>query len=79
MENWEEALCKGKSELFFPSSDTGKMAEPAKVICAKCPIAGVCLEYALVNKIEHGIWGGKTERERRTIIRRRSRPVKVAS
>jgi len=38
-----------------------------------------CLEYALVNHIDHGVWGGTSERERRRILRRRrtSRPVSV--
>ena len=26
-----------------------------------------CLEYALSNRITHGIWGGLTERERRPL------------
>jgi WhiB family redox-sensing transcriptional regulator len=30
-----------------------------------------CLEYALYNRIEHGVWGGASERERRRIARRR--------
>ena len=30
-----------------------------------------CLEYALVNRIDHGVWGGTSERERRRILKRR--------
>jgi len=30
-----------------------------------------CLEYALRNGIDHGVWGGTSERERRRIARRR--------
>ena len=30
-----------------------------------------CLEYALRNRIDHGVWGGTSERERRRILRRR--------
>ena len=31
----------------------------------------MCLEYALVNRIDHGVWGGTSERERRRILKRR--------
>jgi WhiB family redox-sensing transcriptional regulator len=33
------------------------------------------LTYAIENKIDHGVWGGESERARRRIARaRRSRP-----
>jgi hypothetical protein len=31
-----------------------------------------CLEYALTNKIDHGVWGGESERARRRLIRKRN-------
>jgi WhiB family redox-sensing transcriptional regulator len=51
----------------------------AQKICAECPVAEACLEYALANHIDHGVWGGASERERRRILRRRriSRAVSV--
>jgi WhiB family redox-sensing transcriptional regulator len=30
-----------------------------------------CLEYALTERVEHGVWGGCSERERRRILKRR--------
>ena len=36
-----------------------------------CPVRIECLEYALLHRIEHGVWGGASERERRRILRRR--------
>jgi WhiB family redox-sensing transcriptional regulator len=30
-----------------------------------------CLEYALEFRIDHGVWGGASERERRRILRSR--------
>jgi len=29
----------------------------AQRICATCPVASQCLEYALENHVDHGIWG----------------------
>jgi len=56
-------------ETFFPSDGVG--VEIARRICADCPVKEACLEYALYNRIEHGVWGGASERERRRIARRR--------
>jgi WhiB family redox-sensing transcriptional regulator len=55
--------------LFFPSDGVG--VEVARRICADCPVKEPCLEYALVNRIDHGVWGGASERERRRIARQR--------
>lgn len=36
-----------------------------------CFVRTECLADALDNRIEFGIWGGMTERERRALLRRR--------
>ena len=56
-------------DLFFPSDGVG--VEVARAICADCPVRQPCLEYALVHRIDHGVWGGASERERRRIARAR--------
>ena len=63
--------------LFFPSDGVG--VEVAKRVCADCPMKATCLEYALSNRIDHGVWGGTSERERRRILKARAarRPVAV--
>jgi len=55
--------------VFFPSDGIGVQA--AQRICSECPVKGPCLEYALANRVDHGVWGGTSERERRRILRRR--------
>lgn len=54
---------------FFPSDGVG--VDLARRICAECPVRAMCLEYALRNRIDHGVWGGTSERERRRILRQR--------
>ena len=54
---------------FFPSDGVG--VEIARRICATCPVKEPCLEYALEQRIDHGVWGGCSERERRRILKRR--------
>jgi WhiB family redox-sensing transcriptional regulator len=58
-------------ETFFPSDGVG--VEIARRICADCPVKDPCLEYAMANHIDHGVWGGTSERERRRIARSRRR------
>jgi WhiB family redox-sensing transcriptional regulator len=69
--NW---MVKGKCRemppaTFFPSDGVG--VDAARQICQECPVRVQCLEYALENRIDHGVWGGASERERRRIARSR--------
>jgi len=66
----QKGRCRELSpEIFFPSDGVG--VEVARHYCSECPVKGPCLEYALENHIEHGVWGGASERERRRIARNR--------
>lgn len=69
----DHAACLGKpTELFFGPDKIGTGApkgkhwspEPARIICATCPVRGQCEEFANAEGIRHGIWGGLTVRER---------------
>ncbi|MEV2279195.1 WhiB family transcriptional regulator [Nocardiopsis sp. NPDC049922] len=50
---------------------TGKAQNDAKRICSGCPIRMPCLLEALNDRVEFGVWGGMTERERRALLRAR--------
>jgi WhiB family transcriptional regulator, redox-sensing transcriptional regulator len=66
----QQGNCKGfPPEVMIPENKSG--VDRARKICADCVVKDVCLEYALVNNIEHGVWGGTSERQRREIKRRR--------
>ena len=62
---------------FFPSDGVG--VELAKKTCAGCPVAEQCLEYALTRRVEHGVWGGCSERQRRRIRRQRREVAATAA
>jgi len=64
---WRElAACRGTDlGVFFPNR--GESAGPARQVCAACPVREPCLDYAITNRITHGIWGGLTGRERRAL------------
>jgi WhiB family redox-sensing transcriptional regulator len=57
------ALCaQADPEQWFPNP--GEHSRAAKAICGGCPIRERCLEYALAEEIEFGVWGGLTATER---------------
>ena len=63
------AACNGTDpdELFVQ----GAAQNRAKLICMGCEVRTECLADALDNRVEFGVWGGMTERERRALLRRR--------
>jgi WhiB family redox-sensing transcriptional regulator len=59
----EDAICaQTDPELFFPNK--GGNPEPARRICAQCPVQAKCLELAILDPSLDGIWGGTTYRDR---------------
>ena len=69
---WQlDALCaQVGGDLWHAEKGEKATARAAKRICAMCPVAEECLEYALAHKERWGIWGGYSERERRKLERR---------
>ncbi|WP_427925192.1 WhiB family transcriptional regulator [Streptomyces sp. cg40] len=70
--HWREraACLHVDPELFFPISDSGltlRQIDEAKAVCGRCPVAERCLEWAMRVGQTDGIWGGTTEKERRTM------------
>jgi WhiB family redox-sensing transcriptional regulator len=60
--------------VFFPPPTTERKKEKlarerrAKDICQSCPVLGECREYALQIREPHGVWGGLSENERRSLL-----------
>ena len=42
----------------------------AAAICRHCPVLLQCRADALDNRVEFGVWGGLTERQRRALLRK---------
>jgi len=49
----------------------GARQREARGFCRTCPVRTECLAHALDERIEFGVWGGMTERERRALLRSR--------
>ncbi|HVV29493.1 MAG TPA: WhiB family transcriptional regulator [Mycobacteriales bacterium] len=54
-------------ELFVRGAEQNRV----KVHCRTCVVRMECLADALDSRVEFGVWGGMTERERRALLRRR--------
>jgi WhiB family redox-sensing transcriptional regulator len=63
------AACYGHEnpDLWFPAR--GENPADAKAICGTCPVKQECLDFALENRIEFGIWGGLAYRPRLALAR----------
>lgn len=59
-------------EVFFPGKGTPN--REAKQVCAECPVRAACLEYALEKRLDYGVWGGMSAKER-IVLRRQGHGV----
>jgi len=63
-----QAKCRsGDPDALFVR---GAEQRKAAVICRHCPVVIECRADALDNRVEFGVWGGLTERQRRALLRK---------
>jgi WhiB family redox-sensing transcriptional regulator len=79
-----QGLCtQSDPEHWFPDHDgdgtarrsgdeVGRPGMSAKAICKRCPVVNECLQWALEQKEQHGIWGGMTTRERNRLAKEKT-------
>lgn len=62
------AVCRDRDpDAFFPVTPEGE--REAIRVCMGCPVRMDCLEFAIEARIRFGVWGGMTEKQRRTLHR----------
>lgn len=80
--NWQvDAHCRDMDQAIFygdedrtgkarhhPSLTVDEVAK-ARSVCNSCPVQMDCLEYAISNREEFGIWGGSTAGQRKKWIK----------
>lgn len=64
-------------DLFHPGRGATVEAEQARTVCSTCPVVVECLEWAIVNNENHGIWGGLNAIERLAERRTRQAPARA--
>lgn len=66
-----KAACREEDpELFYPVGTTGPalaQVREAKAVCTRCPVTAQCLAWALETGQRFGVWGGKSEDERKAM------------
>ncbi len=63
------AACRDADpDLFFPGSKADEKA--ALALCAMCPVMRECQSYSMDARETFGVWGGRTEKQRRLALRR---------
>lgn len=67
-EEWvTRAACRnGNPDALFVR---GAEQRKAALVCHHCQVCKQCLADALDHKVEFGVWGGMTERQRRRVLR----------
>ena len=55
-------------EMFTPLDEDGRSGEPARRVCAGCPLRRQCLDYAISTRQPVGIWGGCSTNERAQVV-----------
>jgi WhiB family redox-sensing transcriptional regulator len=74
--DWTRSACAGTDPRlwFAPEGELGQARQrreaKARAICAGCPVAAACLDWALGQPDLAGFWGGVTEDGRKHLRRR---------
>lgn len=70
-EPWtERAICgPQQADEWFPEVSARDAAKRTKEFCRNCPVKAQCLDFALRNNEQFGIWGGTSVTERRLLRR----------
>lgn len=75
VEEWmDDAECNyaGDPEIFFPEQQRSReRTRKAKAYCWRCPVSEQCLEYALRENIQYGIFAGLLPDQRNAIKKAR--------
>ena len=69
---WQDrAACTNQdTEAWFVRNEGSRSAEPAKQVCATCPVQRDCLAASLVFGEEYGVWGGLDRHQRHNLTQR---------
>jgi WhiB family redox-sensing transcriptional regulator len=64
----DEAACRDQDpDMFFPVGTTGEAVkaqiEVVKAFCAWCSVRINCLNYAVTNREEYGVWAVRLRRK----------------
>lgn len=73
--DWRDfANCQGTANADLWFADDQPSVDAAKRVCQGCEVRQACLDFAITNREQHGVWGGEDlgGREREKKARRRA-------
>ena len=73
-------MSQRRHRTLFPDREYGSIAQAAeaKAVCRECTVQAICLQWALDNNQDSGVWGGMSEEERRSLKRRAARARRMS-
>jgi hypothetical protein len=71
-----DTACESDPDVFFYDETvlgytSSEANSKAKSLCLRCPLKALCAEYAIVDDVRYGVWGGTTPSERAALRRHR--------
>jgi WhiB family redox-sensing transcriptional regulator len=61
-----DGACREHPDVnFFPTR--GERIDPARAVCSTCLVRDECLAFALADATIVGVWGGTSEKQRRSL------------
>lgn len=67
-----EGACNGlatrSDDPWFAEVGCSEQTASARRICLQCPVRERCMDFALTHRVEHGVWGATTPRQRRRML-----------
>lgn len=80
MEWMKDAKCSGMgTDAFFSDTGETKKCRQACEFCQDCLVKDECLEFALTNRIQFGVWGGMAWSKRERILIKRKENARMVS
>lgn len=70
-----KGLCRQGDPDLWMSTRARDQREAQAICLTPCPVRQKCFAYAIERREPFGIWGGSTERQRRSIYRRQRETV----
>jgi WhiB family redox-sensing transcriptional regulator len=65
------AACRQRPDLDWFDTDCG--LNEALTVCHSCPVMTPCLDYAISNELDEGVWGGLWGRNLTNMTKARGR------
>lgn len=75
--DWDQAKCKGMTDLFFVPPGDNRAVNEAKAICATCSLREPCLARCMMSGYtrRYGVFGGTTPKERQAMRHKFPPPI----